>query len=261
VKDEPLQQVALTKGKSMNLKMPNARAHHAVASLERLRRAIFITASLVFAAAPPIAAAAERAYRLAPFSALELNLAARYVVRNGSAASVLIRGRPEILDRIVIEEHDERVRIFVPGVLTDPGQLLIVIDTVGLKELQVKGAGEVEARGFTGRDFLLQLPGAAKIKLDALDVDKFRVEMSGSGSIEASGRASTERVQIGGAGAFHAADLAADSVEVKVQGVGDVEVMAREKLDVRLSGAGTVRYRGEPKLNTQIDGAGSVGRM
>jgi hypothetical protein len=215
----------------------------------------------VFSTAPAIALAAERAYRLAPFSALELNLAARYVVRNGSAASVLIRGRPEVLDRIVIEEHDERVRIFVPGVLSDPGQLLIEIDTVGLKELQVKGAGEVEARGFTGRDFLLQLPGAASVKLDALDVDKLRVEMDGSGSIEASGRASRERVQIGGAGVFHAADVAADSVEVKVQGVGDVEVMAREKLEVQLSGAGTVRYRGEPKLKTQIDGAGSVEKM
>jgi len=245
----------------MMLKISSTRVRRAVARFYALRRVIFVATSIVFSIAPAFALAAERAYRLAPFSALELNLAARYVVRNGSAASVLIRGRPEVLERIVIEEHDERVRIFVPGVLSDAGQLLIEVETVGLKELQVKGAGEVEARGFSGRDFLLQLPGAANVKLDALDVDKLRVEMDGSGSIEASGRASTERVQIGGAGVFHAADLAADSVEVKVQGVGDVEVMAREKLDVHLSGAGTVRYRGEPKLKTQIDGAGSVERM
>ena len=245
----------------MMLRISSTRVRRAVARFYALRRVIFVATSIVFSTAPAFALAAERAYRLAPFSALELNLAARYVVRNGSAASVLIRGRPEVLERIVIEEHDERVRIFVPGVLSDAGQLLIEVETVGLKELQVKGAGEVEARGFSGRDFLLQLPGAANVKLDALDVDKLRVEMDGSGSIEASGRASTERVQIGGAGVFHAADLAADSVEVKVQGVGDVEVMAREKLDVHLSGAGSVRYRGEPKLKTQIDGAGSVERM
>lgn len=245
----------------MMLKRTNMRGHRVLATLRALRRAIFIATSLVFATVPAFAHAAERAFRLSPFSTLELNLAARYVVRNGSAPGALIRGRPDVLDRIVIEQHDDRVRIFVPGVLTDAGQLLIEVDTVGLKELQVKGAGEVEARGFTGKDFLLQLPGAANVKLDALDVDKLRVDMDGSGTIQASGRASSERVQIGGAGTFHAADLAADSVEVNVQGVGDVEVMARNKLDVRLSGAGTVRYRGEPKLKTRIDGAGFVQRM
>ena len=54
---------------------------------------------------------------------------------------------------------------------------------------------------------------------------------------------------------------ASDSVEVKIEGVGDVEVMARERLEVRLSGAGNVRYRGDPKVRSHIDGAGTVGRM
>ena len=226
-----------------------------------VRRALCVAIPFLLLGASPFASAAERAYRLAPFSTLELDLAARYVVRNGSAPSALIRGRADVIERIVVEQHDDRVRIFVPGVLSDAGQIVIEVTTVGLKELDVKGAGDVEARGFNGPEFSLKLPGAADVNLAALDVDKLRVEMDGSGKIEASGRASNERIRIGGAGEFRAADLAADTVEVKLEGVGNVEVMAREKLEVRLSGAGTVRYRGDPKVKSHIDGAGTVERM
>jgi len=225
------------------------------------RAALLAAMSLLMAAAAAPASAADRAYKLVPFSILELDLPARYVVRSASAPAALIHGKAEVLDRIVVEQHDDRVRIFVPGSVSDVGQLVIEVDTVGLAELDVKGAGDVDARGFNGHEFSLRMPGAANVKLTALDVDKLRIDLAGSGKIEASGRASSERVDIGGAGVFRGADLAADQVDVKVSGVGSVEVMAREKLNVRLSGAGTVRYRGEPKLSTRIDGAGSIERM
>jgi len=252
---------SLFKEKSMSLHDPIMPARRAITALRTARRALFIALSALFAAVPPLASAADRAYRLQPFSILELDVAARYVVRNAGAPSALIRGRPDVIDRVVVEQHDDRVRIFVPGVLSDAGQIVIEVNVVGLNELDVKGAGEVEASGFTGPEFRLRLPGAANVNLSALDVDKLRVEIDGSGTIEASGRASSERVRIGGAGEFHAADLSADSVEVEVQGVGNVQVMARERLDARISGAGTVRYRGDPKVKTRIDGAGTVERM
>jgi hypothetical protein len=251
----------LFKEKSMSRHDSSKPAERALAGARAIRCALLIVVPAMLAAASPFASAAERAYRLAPFSRLQLDLAARYVVRNASAPSALIRGKADIIEKIRVEQHDDLVRIFVPGVLSDSGELTIEVDTVGLKELEIKGAGDVQARGFTGPDFSLKMPGAADVNLAALDVDKLRVELDGSGKIEASGRASSERIRIGGSGEFRAADLAADSVDVKVTGVGNVEVMARKSLDVRLDGAGTVRYRGDPKLSTHIGGAGTIERL
>jgi len=236
-------------------------AGRAVAALRTMCRALFIAMPVLFAVASPLASATERAYRPQPFSVLELNLSARYVIHNASAPAAVVRGRPDVIARIVVEQHDDRVRIFVPGSLSDAGEITIEVNAVGLKELEVNGAGEVEADRLNGPEFSLRLPGAAGVKLLAMDVDKLRVDLGGSGNIEASGRASSERIKIGGTGQFHAADLAADKVDVKIEGAGDVEVMAREKLEVHLSGAGSVRYRGDPKVSSHIDGAGTVGRM
>jgi Putative auto-transporter adhesin, head GIN domain len=231
-------------------------------SLRPARRATLLSAvCLALAVAAPFASAAQRAAALQPFSVLELNLPARYVIRESGVASWLVRGDSEVINRIVVEQHDDRVRVFVPGSITIQGQLVIEINTVGLKDLVVNGAGEVQGHGFTGPDFSLRSLGAAAVKLSGLDVDKVRVEMQGSGTVELSGRASTERLKIAGSGECHAADLVADQVEVKLTGSGQVEVMAHERLEVQMAGSGTVRYRGEPKLSSSISGSGSVAKM
>jgi hypothetical protein len=229
-------------------------------TLPAICRALFAAGSVLFVAISP-ASAAQRAYRLQPFSALELDLPAHYVIRNANAAGVQIQGPPEVIDRIVVEQHDDRTAIYVIGNISIQGELLISVDTVGLTALEVNGAGRVEATGFGGSEFSLKQQGAADVSLTALDVDKLRVEIQGSGKLSASGRATKERMRLAGAGEYRASNLAADSVEVKLEGAGDVEVMARRKLDVRISGAGNVRYLGDPKLEKDIEGAGTVSRM
>jgi hypothetical protein len=252
---------SLFKERAMLLDNSDTPAERTLAALQTMRRVLLIAASLLFAALSSHASAAQRAARLQPFSALELNLPARYVIRESGVASWLVRGDPEVINRVVVEQHEDRVRVFVPGSITIQGQLVIEIDTVGLKELMVNGAGEVQAHGFTGSDFSLRSLGAATVKVSGLDVDEARVEMQGSGTVELSGRASTERLKIAGSGQYRAADLSADKVDVKLEGSGNVEVQAHDKLAVHMAGSGTVRYRGEPKLSSSLSGSGSVTKM
>jgi hypothetical protein len=252
---------SLFKEKSMLLHDSHGPGQRTLTALRTMRGALLIAMYVLFAAVSSHASAAERAFRLTPFSVLELNLPARYVIREASAASARIRGQADVIDRIVVEQHDGRVRIYVPGTISIEGQLVIEVDTVGLNELAVTGTGEVAAYGFAGSEFSLRLSGAPVVRVAGLDVDKLRVEMQGSGTVDASGRASTERMRIAGSGEYRAAGLAADQVQVELDGSGSVQVMAREGLEVRMSGSGGVRYRGEPKLSTRIDGSGTVERM
>jgi Putative auto-transporter adhesin, head GIN domain len=225
------------------------------------RRVLMIASAVLLVVAAPFALAAQRAFRLQPFSSLELDVPARYVISAGNAGSARVRGDSEVIDRIVFEQHDDLVRVYVPGSITIQGQLVIEIDAVGLKELTVNGAGEVHGHGFIGSEFSLHSTGAAAVKLTGLDVDELRVDMQGSGSVELSGRATDERARMAGSGQYRAAGLGADKVDARLEGSGSAEVLAREKLSVRISGSGSVRYRGDPKLSTSIDGSGTVERM
>ena len=225
------------------------------------RRMLMIAGALALAAVAPLASAAERAARLQPFSILELDLPARYVIRESGVASARMRGPSEVIDRIMLEQHDDRVRLYVPGSIVIQEPLVIEIDTVGLKELTVAAAGQVHGHGFAGSGFALHSVGAAEVRLTGLDLDKLRVEMQGSGSVELSGRGTDEQARITGSGQYRAADLGADKADLRLEGAASAEVMAREKLRVHISGSGSVRYRGDPKVTSTIEGSGTVERM
>jgi hypothetical protein len=216
-----------------------------------------MAAALLLVAAMP-AAAAERAFRVTPFSELQLELPGAYLVREAAAPSVRLHGPAEVLEHIVVDQTGETVHIYATGNLSIRGPLEIEVTTLGLKKLAVTGAGSVEGRGFSAEEFALSLTGAANIKLNALNVDSFKADLSGSGDVAASGHATKENVKISGAIRYHAVDLAAAKVEVKLSGAGDAEVFARDKLRAEVSGAGTVHYRGGAKVSSSVSGAGSV---
>ena len=249
------------KEKAMRLDDSRTLAEHRLTALRTMRGVLLIAISVLFTALSSHASAAQRAVRLQPFSSVELDVPARYVIVAGNAPSARVRGDSEVIDRIVFEQHDDLVRVYVPGSITIQGQLVIEIDTVGLTELTVNGSGEVHGHGFIGSEFSLHSVGAAAVKLTGLDVDKLRVDLQGSGSIELSGRATDERTRMAGSGQYRAAELGSDKVDVRLEGSGSAEVLAREKLSAHISGSGSVRYRGDPKLSTSIDGSGTVERM
>jgi hypothetical protein len=86
--------------------------------------------------------------------------------------------------------------------------------------------------------------------------------VSGSGKIYASGSASRVKTSISGSGKVLAADLQANSCEVRISGSGDVEINVKDQLDANISGSGSVSYRGNPgKVNSHASGSGRISKM
>jgi Putative auto-transporter adhesin, head GIN domain len=224
------------------------------------RSALFSAFALVLIGASSPCMASERTTRLSPFDKLEVSVPAHYVIVNGSAANARIIGTTDVLKKIAVEQYSDKVRIFaLDNIQTQ--ELRIEVTTVGLKYLDIEGAGDVEAKGFDGPDFSLHIGGASNLTLTALKVNKFKLDISGSGSVSVSGQALSQEVKLNGAAQYRATELISDKVKLRVEGAGDVEVFARERLDVAASGASTVRYRGDPKVSQDIDGASSITKM
>jgi Putative auto-transporter adhesin, head GIN domain len=232
----------------------------AEARARRRRTALFAALALVLIGASSPSMAAERTTRLSPFDKLELSVPAHYVIVNGGAPSVRIITSSDVLKKIAVEQYSDKVRIFVLDHI-QAQELRIEVTTVGLKYLDLEGAGDVEAKGFDGPDFTLHIGGASNLTLTSLKVNKFKLDISGSGSVNVSGQALTQEVKMNGAAQYRATELISDKVKLRVEGASDVEVFARDRLDVAVSGASSVRYRGDPKVTEDIEGAASITKM
>lgn len=103
-----------------------------------------------------------------------------------------------------------------------------------------------------------RIDGAGDATVNAVSSSSFDGKIEGAGSLTLSGKATSAKLSIQGAGDIHAYDLKADSATASIEGAGSIEVYAGKELTAEIDGAGDIRYQGDPKVKSSIDGAGSI---
>jgi hypothetical protein len=91
-----------------------------------------------------------------------------------------------------------------------------------------------------------------------VNIQNLSVDLSGAGSLTASGTTDNLDVNISGFGDFKGADLHGITASVNISGAGSATVWVDDKLDAEISGAGSINYYGAAKVAKQINGIGSV---
>ncbi|CAK8722158.1 hypothetical protein KKHLCK_11415 [Candidatus Electrothrix laxa] len=104
-----------------------------------------------------------------------------------------------------------------------------------------------------------RISGVADATLKNLNENKFRLQINGSGSVEASGFVDELNGVMIGSGKMRLSNLAADRCVMTVNGSGKVEVHAINMLDGKIIGSGEIRYYGAPRnVSRKIRGSGRI---
>jgi hypothetical protein len=200
-------------------------------------------------------------------------------LRQGSPASLQVRGEQRLLANIDTTQDGDTLRIGTKGMLLHhrrPLQVMLVLPT--LTRLDVDGSGDSSVDGFSGEKFDLQLHGSGNIKFNGryrqigagvhgsgdLDLntgnsDNVDLQMVGSGQITSSGSCKVLNAELTGSGDVNAQHLASDQVSVNLKGSGDTNVFARKTADLTLRGSGDIRVYGNPdQRNVNRTGSGEV---
>ena len=82
--------------------------------------------------------------------------------------------------------------------------------------------------------------------------------MVGVGSVQISGRADTQEIELGGLASYDAGDLRSSRARVSVFGSGSATVRVTEHLTASISGSGSIYYFGDPEVNGSVTGSGRI---
>ena len=159
----------------------------------------------------------------------------------GAGPSVTVHGDENLLSHVVTEVENSVLEVYMEGAVYSSEQRL-----------------HVEVRVPDLRSFVLSGSGDARIV--GVDRHDFALSLSGSGEIQAGGRAEFMSVWLSGSGDFDLRDLQVREADVQISGSGDVKVSTSNRLDARVSGSGDVLYLGSPSTNTRVSGSGSIRR-
>ena len=133
--------------------------------------------------------------------------------------------------------------------------------TIRLREvdrIEAAGAVTLDADSLKSNDLRLDLSGACTLKLRDLQATSLRIDGSGAIKVTVAGKVARQKIDLSGAGSYHADRLVSDDAVVEVSGAGKAVVNATNSLAVDISGAGKVEYFGDPKLKQSISGIGKV---
>lgn len=176
---------------------------------------------------------------IANFTEIELGGAYCVDIKVGDKPSLSISGEENILRYIRTHVEGDKLIIDTKKNISPRKEIRIKITVPRLESIESSGACEVYAENISS--------------------DRFKLDISGAGSVELNGRADKVEIDISGAASLQAKNLKAKSLYVSLSGASSADVFASEYLDVSVSGVGSVTYYGNPKdVKKDVSGVGSI---
>ncbi len=187
--------------------------------------------------------AVERTLEWSGTDTLILALPADVTFTQGDETSVVVRGPEGVVQRVTLIDG----RLSLPD--SDGGDRLTIVGRSEGMTVQIT-APDVSR-------FILD--GYGELTLNNVDRETLEIQVAGAGDVEASGRTSTLNLMIAGAGDADLDNLVAQNADIRIAGAGGAEVRAVESANVVIMGVGNVDLVQRPaRLTQEITGVGSV---
>ncbi|WP_297515450.1 DUF2807 domain-containing protein [uncultured Caulobacter sp.] len=185
---------------------------------------------------------------------LRLDLPVDVVFVQGKDAKIVASGPQRLMERLRIDggrlslddtNYRDRGRVTISAfgvhVDSEAERMKITVIAPDVTKFDVRGSGDLEIRRY--------------------DHPALSVSVSGSGDVEADGRAETVSVDNSGSGHVDLAELKAKDAVFDVSGSGGGALFATGKAKIDISGSGDVELKTEPKsVSSEITGSGEVQR-
>jgi putative autotransporter adhesin-like protein len=174
------------------------------------------------------------------FTKIDLAGSGEVTIDQGPAESLTIEADNNVLPALTSEVSDSTLKLGTKPRTTvrTRSPIRYRVTVKDLTGVSISGSGSVTAKG---------------MQLGAL-----RADISGSGTVNISGSAQKQDIQLSGSGRYEAGELTSQEVTAEISGSGEVVVSVSRALKVDISGSGRVTYSGDPSVEQDISGSGKL---
>ncbi len=173
------------------------------------------------------------------FDAIELSGSVDVDAKIGPDVSVEVEASPEIIGDIetVVEGGTLQVRL-KRGLRVNTGRMIVRITAPSLEGITVLGSGDAQIEG--------------------LDEETFSISVSGSGDVEAAGKAESVVAAPPRAGGIGGRARACGVAPQKLRGSGDISLTATDSATGSIAGSGDISVHGGATCTIAVSGSGDV---
>ena len=202
-----------------------------------------------------------REFDLSGFSEVEINSPLKVYVTQANRHRVVLNGKREDINDIVVDKSGERVTVdYRKGlkvVNKKTRDVNVYIFMPEVQRLAFGGGSRSFVSNFTGNEIEVRLSGAAVSDMD-LNAQLLTIELSGASRLNLNGSGKELISSLSGAASLDAFDYEVNSAEVNAASASNVRLTASDFLKISSTGSSSVRYRGTARVEIEKKGGGSV---
>lgn len=173
------------------------------------------------------------------FSGINLQAPVQVIVSIGATPSISVSGPADVVPLVLTTVRDNVLTIALKDSVIFTKPVKVVITNPSLQAVDLSGSGSLNASGISG--------------------DSLNLNVSGSGTIVAAGSVNMVNVAIKGSGDVDVRAVHAKGLNASVQGSGDLRGYASASAIINVAGSGDVRIRGNPPARiVNRSGSGDV---
>ena len=179
----------------------------------------------------------------------------------GPNPSVVASGPADVIDRLDVTTSgttlnlSRRSRAWF-GWSNHGATITVTMPTIRSAELA--GSGNLDVDLIDGGSFEGRVTGSGAMKLANVLTASTKLEIGGSGDIDASGRTQTLALSVTGSGAISAKGLESQTADVSVRGSGDVTATALRSAAIAMTGSGNATVHGTDTCTISKSGSGEA---
>jgi hypothetical protein len=185
-------------------------------------------------------------------------------VTTGKPVSARASGSSEALERVQLRVEGRTLLIRpnmsgwggYPG--RQPAPARIAVSTLDVTSVILLGSGSLDIDRMRGLKANVSAEGSGQLTVRTMDVDTLNLAISGSGGIEAAGKARQAAAFVRGAAEIRAADLVVSDLALTSETAGAVAMHATRSARVSAQGIGAVDIRGSAACEIRKQGAGPL---
>jgi hypothetical protein len=215
----------------------------------------------------------------ASIAEVELNGPINLTLRQGTSASLEVRGEQRLLSNVDTTVDGNTLHIGPRGILLRHRQPIdVTLVLPALEQLTLSGSGQHSVSGFSGerievnvngssnlrfngryREIDAALHGTGEVELTGGNAERVTADLKGSGRLTLVGGARELNADVAGSGELDARHLRAENATLTHEGSGSSDVYASKQVNVEMSGSGKVTVHGNPdKREVSRNGSGSI---
>lgn len=193
---------------------------------------------------------------------VQLSGVGKLILTQSDTESLVIKADEKVLPHIISEVDDGTLFIHPANdmQLRSKSEIVYRLSLKNIKEIELSGAVEMEAKSITANELKLECSGSTRIKA-GIAVDRLKVDACGSAKIYLEGDAKKQKIEASGSVHYDAGALESARAKIESEGASRVTVAVRKKLEVKSSGVSVVSYKGNPHVKINSSGASSVQKV